>query len=613
MSDWLQLFYRGGDNALWTRFRDPSGNWSDEGALGGDLTSDPVAAVVPGSDTLELFYRGGDNGLWTRWSAPGTYWSDEVEMGGVLNGAPVAAVIPGTNILQLFYRGSDNALFTRWRNQDGSWSDQVRMGGVLTTDPVAAVVPGTNTLQLFYRGGDDALWTRWLTDGTWSDEVSMNGYLNGAPVAAAIPGTNTLQLFYRGGDNALWTRWLTDGTWSDEVSMGGVLNGDPVAAVIPGTNILQVFYRGGDNALWTRWRNQDGSWSSEVSMDGYLTTDPVAAVIPGTNTLELFYRGGDNALWTRWLTDGTWSDEVSMGGVLNGAPLATAPVVAVSPLTWMSQLSDDSKLSELTLPGTHESCTAFITPIASAQAWSLQTQLQHGIRYVDIRCRHIQDIFAIHHDEVYVGFNFGEGVRDVCVNFLAANPSETIVMQIKHEYIDDPDNNLSFQEVLDNYVQGFENFFYKDNRIPTLGEVRGKIVLVRRFDLDSSDPRGLEPLPWQDDATFDAPYVASDGEKVMFHVQDRYAIPTLLPGDIGAKWSAIQALLDQASADGSDAWYINFASGSSAGAYPNAVAPQINPQLYNYVVTGGIAERLGTLMLDFPDDRLIARIIDLNT
>ena len=140
-------------------------------------------------------------------------------------------------------------------------------------------------------------------------------------------------------------------------------------------------------------------------MGGYLTTDPVAALIPGTNTLQLFYRGGDNGLWTRWLTDGTWSDEVGMGGVLNGDPVTAAPATAVSPLSWMSQLSDSAKLSELTLPSTHESCTAFITPIASAQAWSLQTQLEHGIRYIDIRCRHIQDIFAIHHDEVYVGFN----------------------------------------------------------------------------------------------------------------------------------------------------------------------------------------------------------------
>jgi len=423
-----------------------------------------------------------------------------------------------------------------------------------------------------------------------------------------------LQLFYQGSDNGLWTRSRDPGgNWSGEGGMGGYLTSDPAAAVIPGKNTLQLFYRGGDNGLWTRWTDPGRYWSDEVGMGGVLNGAPVAAVIPGTNTLQLFYRGGDNGLWTRWLTDGTWSDEVGMGGVLNGDPVTAAPATAVSPLNWMSQLPDSRKLSEFTLPGTHESCTAFITPIASAQAWSLQTQLEHGIRYIDIRCRHIQDIFAIHHDEVYVGFNFGEGVRDVCINFLEANPTECIVMQIKHEFIDDPDNNLTFQEVLDGYMQGFDSFFYRDNRIPTLGEVRGKIVLVRRFDLDSSEPRGLSPLTWQDDTTFDVQYAASDNQKVTFHIQDQYAVPTILPASISAKWDAIQALLDDANGDSSDAWYINFASGSSAGAYPNAVAAQINPQLYQYLVDGRFASRLGTLMLDFPDDRMIARIIDLNT
>jgi 1-phosphatidylinositol phosphodiesterase len=108
-------------------------------------------------------------------------------------------------------------------------------------------------------------------------------------------------------------------------------------------------------------------------------------------------------------------------------------------------------------------------------------------------------------------------------------------------------------------------------------------------------------------------YAASDNQKVTFHIQDQYAVPTILPASISAKWDAIQVLLDEASGDSSDAWYINFASGSSAGAYPNAVAAQINPQLYQYLVDGGFASRLGTLMLDFPDDRMIARIIDLNT
>ena len=114
----------------------------------------------------------------------------------------------------------------------------------------------------------------------------------------------------------------------------------------------------------------------------------------------------------------------------------------------MTQLPDAKKLSQLTLPGTHESCTAFLTEAASCQNWDLGTQLQYGIRYVDIRCRHVQDVFEIHHEEIYVGFNFGEGVRDVSVDFLKANPTECIVMQIKHEDTD-ADNNLTFQQVLD--------------------------------------------------------------------------------------------------------------------------------------------------------------------
>jgi 1-phosphatidylinositol phosphodiesterase len=150
----------------------------------------------------------------------------------------------------------------------------------------------------------------------------------------------------------------------------------------------------------------------------------------------------------------------------------------------------------------------------------------------------------------------------------------------------------------------FESFFYLDNIVPTLGEVRGKIVVVRRFGLDpNSGPRGLEPLPWQDDTTFDVmnPY----------HIQDQYNVPTILGNDLTAKWNAIQALLDRAKADASDAWYINFASGSSSGAYPYSVSWHINSSLFDYLGRGPFANRLGTLMQDFPDDLMMARITAL--
>ena len=351
-------------------------------------------------------------------------------------------------------------------------------------------------------------------------------------------------------------------------------------------------------------------------MGGFLTGDPAVAQIPGTDILQVFYRGRDSAgLWTRWrdpaLTP-NWSDEHPLGGVLIGDPVAAAPALAVSPVNWMSQLPDAKKLSQLTLPGTHESCTAFLTEAASCQNWDLATQLQHGIRYVDIRCRHVQNVFAIHHENIYVGFDFGEGVRDVCVDFLKANPTECIVMQVKHEYTD-ADPSLTFQQVFDGYRQGFESFFYTGDHIPTLGEVRGKIVVVRRFAVDSPGTvEGLMPLTWQDNVTFGVQYTAQNGETVKFQIQDKY---NLDPDGIGAKWLALKPLLDQANADPSDAWYINFASGTAPADFdfPNAVAGTINPQLYDYLGGAPFAARLGTLMLDFPDDNMIGRIIRLNT
>jgi hypothetical protein len=144
-------------------------------------------AQVPGS-VLQLFYRGADNSLYTRWRNPDGSWSGEQHLGGILNGDPFAARVPGTNILQLFYRGADNSVYTRWRNPDGSWSGEQHLGGILNGDPIAAQVPGTNILQLFYRGADNSVYTRWRNpNGSWSGEQHLGGILNGDPIAAQVP------------------------------------------------------------------------------------------------------------------------------------------------------------------------------------------------------------------------------------------------------------------------------------------------------------------------------------------------------------------------------------------------------------------------------------------
>jgi len=329
-----------------------------------------------------------------------------------------------------------------------------------------------------------------------------------------------------------------------------------------------------------------------------------------------------------------------LGPQLPSALLADS---APSQQTWMARLPDTLKLSELTIPGTHESCARlpeyitgqgynwgypFTSLFVDCQDWPLQDQLNHGIRYIDIRCRRTQDVFAIHHAQYYMGFNFGAGVRDVCVNFLKSSPTECIVMQILREY-DDDSPTQTFEQVFDGYVRGFESFFYLDDHIPTLGEVRGKIVVVRRFSLDqSSSPRGLAPLPWADNATFPVNYQAANQEAVSFKVQDQYHLPGSAidaSSSIDSKWNAVSTLLDQAKSDSSGTWYINEVSGENdAGVLtPRNIATGtdgrpiggykgMNSRLYNYLAAAPFPNRLGALLMDFPDDTLIGKIISLN-
>ena len=54
---------------------------------------------------------------------------------------------------------------------------------------------------------------------------------------------------------------------------------------------------------------------------------------------------------------------------------------------WMAELSDESSLSSITIPGTHDSATAHIFPSFFLQCQKLEfaQQLEAGYRYLDIR------------------------------------------------------------------------------------------------------------------------------------------------------------------------------------------------------------------------------------
>jgi 1-phosphatidylinositol phosphodiesterase len=278
-------------------------------------------------------------------------------------------------------------------------------------------------------------------------------------------------------------------------------------------------------------------------------------------------------------------------GTKSAAQLKSAPVV--QPVNWMGGLPDSKKLSGISVPGTHNSGARHETfsGTAKCQNLTIENQLNIGVRFLDVRCRHYQNAFTIHHGSVYQNMNF-DAVLNACWDFLDNNPTECIIMSIKEEH-NPANNNRTFEQTFDAYVQKKPNGWYLSNTIPDLGNVRGKIVLVRRFGA-SSQPKGIDATNWQDNTTFSI-ITPSAGIKV----QDMYKVPVN-----GTKWNKVLSLLEEAKNGSHDMFYINFSSGYKPGWFgiPNIprVSNYINPKLVDYLNTNR-SGRYGSIMMDFVD------------
>ena len=181
---------------------------------------------------------------------------------------------------------------------------------------------------------------------------------------------------------------------------------------------------------------------------------------------------------------------------------------------WMSHVDGSKYLDELSIPGTHDSGTCSVdndTEPQSSQAKCQQdyipTQLLEGIRYFDIRLGRNDENGdpGIDHGRCYLLKKDGDfmhlsNVIDYFKTFLNENPSEALIMLASRGNDEATDESVTtaFAKVMhDN-----PDLFYTSSRIPTLNEVRGKIVLLRRFGLAgnsvSSHTWGLDLTQWDD-------------------------------------------------------------------------------------------------------------------
>ena len=267
---------------------------------------------------------------------------------------------------------------------------------------------------------------------------------------------------------------------------------------------------------------------------------------------------------------------------------------------WMETLDGRQKISRFSIPGTHNSAALFepIRGTARCQNLSISQQLDAGVRFLDIRCRHVNDAFRINHGPIDQRQSFADVLAQI-TKFLDSHTSETVILSVKEEY--QPENNArSFEATFASYVARNPARWRLDPTVPTLDQARGKIVLLRRFA--ATKPQGIDASNWPDNQAF-----ATEN----LRVQDVYKVASN-----DEKWSAIESLLRQTGAAANPPLTLNFASGVRALPFDipsiTRVAGDINNRLDQFFARKTRAN-YSCVIVDFADSARCAAIYRTNS
>lgn len=161
---------------------------------------------------------------------------------------------------------------------------------------------------------------------------------------------------------------------------------------------------------------------------------------------------------------------------------------------WMKTLPDDLKITGINIPGTHDSACCFVdfSLISKTQHLTVSGQLDAGVRFFDFRFKFDGKRFIANHSIAYCrkkqGFRnevlTADDVVHDCIEFVRNNPSETILFQLKEA--ESHMGTSFFDAFYEKYILNNSEVWYTRNGVPTLAEVRGRIVLLRVVPVDNA-------------------------------------------------------------------------------------------------------------------------------
>ena len=271
--------------------------------------------------------------------------------------------------------------------------------------------------------------------------------------------------------------------------------------------------------------------------------------------------------------------------------------------SWMGKLPDSVPLGALSIPGTHNAPTCLnAPPSVRCQAVSPKEQLKNGVRFFDLRVQ-VPEPFDPKSDKLVLvhsvfpisltGNKYFKELYDDVLEFLKNNPSETLIMSLKREGSGKGTDQQLSRILKDHYTNPRQ--WFTEPRVPDLGEVRGKIVMLRRFLLDEPLKKewggkgwGIDGHVWADNTPNN---MCPSGD---ICVQDFYEV--LEKESIDKKIKFVTEHTERSgcckfNAEHHEAGkkhplYVNFLSASNfwkVGTWPEKIAAEVNPAVVEHL------------------------------
>lgn len=340
------------------------------------------------------------------------------------------------------------------------------------------------------------------------------------------------------------------------------------------------------------------------------------------------------------------SDSVDINGSIKETTLPPLMMLGTPALThtisfsgnsWMSQINDNVPISNITMAGTHDSATykfeesndAGAKKYVITQNKSIREQLALGVRVFDLRVENRDGNLWMVHGSGVASYELDVTLERILIwfkDFLKAHPSEALIIISKQENseLGDRDFQIKFYEKMKSMNKTLSHFYLEENIMPTLGELRGKMFLLRRNGKsDLKRKMGTKVNFNFSPKKGDYGNYHKNGENFHYFVQDWFDInydngddkakTTDKSMDIWKKLFYVEENIKLALNNTDERLYINHLScndtpdhGVSTIAYP------LNKALDKFVKTKEGSGHGGVVMIDFASDKFVKYITKMN-